>query len=377
MATNTRTINLGKIGFNTRPWSASVAYTVNDFVIYQNSLYTPIQNPPTGTLPTDTTYYACVTRGLSPKGAYDSNETYNTNNIVLYSGSAYWCKNDGVTSLPTNTTDWMPMPSPSLNAGFGIGNRYSVVPADSDIECLWNLINNGTVDGSEELYGMTISTNNFRPVLMALDSAPIHDCTINYNRSTASDTNQKYNDSGRHVTINTLDFSTVGTKKTFRFLVYLSPQYNYNYIYLLSSSRLTSDYTASTYGLRFAIEGSYLACGVKYGTSDYNFFRSTTSNNNTQFYSMITPNAINELVFVIERTSNGYAYDSYVNGVKFRSGTSTYNYSATVTSYYIGCTGGSVQGYYSRGVAQMEIYDGAKITAPYTPSYQLLSEPSI
>ena len=146
---------------------------------------------------------------------------------------------------------------------------------------------------------------------------------------------------------------------------------------MLSSSRLTSDYTSGTYGLRFAIEGSYLACGVKHGTSEYNFFRYTTSDNNTQFYSMITPNAINEFVFVIERTSNGYAYDSYVNGVKFRSGTSTYNYSATVTSYYIGCTGGSVQGYYSRGVAQMEIYDGAKITAPYTPSYQLLSEPSI
>ena len=211
--------------------------------------------------------------------------------------------------------------------------------------------------------------------MMALDFAPIHDCTINYNLSTASETNQKYNDSGRHVTINTLDFSTVGTKKTFRFLVYLSASYSYNYIYLLSSSRVSSDYTSGTYGLRFALEGSYLACGIKYGTSEYNFFRSSSSDNNTTFSSMITPNAINEFVFVIERTSNGYAYDSYVNGVKFKSGTSTYNYSATVTSYYIGCTGGSVQGYYSRGVAQMEIYDGAKVTADYTPQYQLLSEP--
>lgn len=375
MATGTRTINLGKIGFNTRPWSASIAYTVNDFVIYQNSLYTPIQNPPTGTLPTDTTYYTCVTRGLTPKGAYDSNEVYNINDIVIYSGSAYWCKSDGVTSLPTDTTDWMPIPSPSLNAGFGISERYSTVPADSDLVGLWNLVHNGTVDGTEGLYGMTISTNTFRPTLVALDSAPIHDCTINYNRSTASDTNQKYNDTGRHVTISTLDFSSVDTKKTFRFLAYLSSNYSYNHIYFLSSSRLASDYTANTYGLRFAIEGSYLACGVKYGASEYNFFRSATSDSNAQLYTLISPNAINEFVFVIERTSNGYAYDSYVNGVKFKSGTSTYNYSATVTSYYIGCTGTTYQGYFSRGLAQMEIYNGAKVTADYTPQYQLLSEP--
>ena len=375
MSTVTRTINLGKIGFNTRPWSASVSYTVNDFVIYNNSLYTPVQNPPTGTLPTDTNYYTCVMRGLSPKGLYDSNETYNINDIVLYSGSAYWCKDNEVTSLPTDTTDWMPIPSPSLNSGFGIGNRYSVVPADNDIECLWNLIHNGTIDGTEELYGMTAGTNNYRTVLMTLNSAPIHDCTINYLLSNANDNNQKYNDTGRHVTISTLDFSTVGTKKTFRFLAYLTSSYSYNYIYFLSSSRVTADYSANTYGLRFAIGGNYLECGLKYGTSEYNFFRQNTSATNTQLYNMISPNSINEFVFVIERTSTGYAYDSYVNGVQFRSGTSTYNYNATVTDYYIGSTGASYQGYYSRGVAQMEIYDGAKVTADYTPQYQLLSEP--
>ena len=60
----------------------------------------------------------------------------------------------------------MQIPSPSLNAGFGIGNRYSVVPADSDLEALWNLVPNGTVDGSEELYGMTALTNNFMRFLL-------------------------------------------------------------------------------------------------------------------------------------------------------------------------------------------------------------------
>ena len=92
---------------------------------------------------------------------------------------------------------------------------------------------------------------------------------------------------------------------------------------------------------------------------------------------MVIPDDINEFVFVIERTASGYNYDSYVNGAKFRSGSSTYNYNATITGVYLGTAGAQYQNAYNRGIIQVEIYNGAKITAPYTPSYQLLSEPSI
>lgn len=377
MATSTRVLNLGKIGFNTRLWSSGTSYTKNDFVIYNNSLYTAIASVPAGTLPTNTNYFMCVSKGVTPKGAYNSNDTYSINDIVIYNNNAYWCMQDNVTALPTDTTYWMQIPSPSLNAGFGIGNRYSVVPADSDLEALWNLIPNGVIDGSEELYGMTALTNNFRPALMAVESAPFHETTTNYRLSTGSD-GQKSNDSGRHVNIPSIVFDTVGTVKTFRFLVYASSSYRYNYLRFLTPSRVESDYSDNnTYGLQFGFSGYYLWCGIRNKTTDRDFFDSSSSDSSEDFSYMVIPDNINEFVFVIERTASGYSYDSYVNGAKFRSGSSSYNYNATLTDVYLGTAGSSYQDAYNRGIIQVEIYNGAKITAPYTPSYQLLSEPSI
>ena len=377
MSTQTHSVNLGKIGFNTRLWSSSTSYTKNDFVVYENSLYTATTSVPAGTLPTNTNYFMCVSKGVTPKGAYNSNDTYAINDIVIYNNNAYWCMQDNVTALPTDTTYWMQIPSPSLNAGFGIGNRYSVVPADSDLEALWNLVPNGTVDGSEELYGMTALTNNYRPVLMAVEPAPYHETTTNYRLSTGSD-GQKSNNSGRHVNIPSIVFDTVGTVKTFRFLVYASSSYSYNYLRFLAPSWVESDYPDNnTYGLQFGFSGSYLWCGLTSRSSTRDFFYSSSSESNADFRYMVIPDNINEFVFVIERTASGYNYDSYVNGAKFRSGSSTYNYNATITGVYLGTAGSSSQTAYNRGIAQVEIYNGAKITAPYTPSYQLLSEPSI
>lgn len=375
MATSTHVLNLGKIGFNTRLWSSGTSYTKNDFVIYNNSLYTAIASVPAGTLPTNTTYYMCVTKGITPRGAYDSNETYGINDVVIYNNNAFWCMGDNVTTDPTDTTSWMQIPSPSLNAGFGIGNRYSVIPADSDLEALWNLIPNGVIDGSEELYGMTALTNNFRPALMAVESAPFHETTTNYLLSTGS-ANQKVNDSGRHVNIPTIVFDTVGTVKTFRFLVYTSSSGTYNHLRFLTMSRVESDYSDNnTYGIQFGFGNNYLWCGLRNKTTSKTFFNSRSSDSNVYFENMVIPNDINEFVFVIERTASGYNYDSYVNGAKFSSGSSSYNYDATITDVYLGMVGASYQDAYSRGIIQVEIYNGAKVTADYTPQYQLLSEP--
>ena len=375
MAISTHVLNLGKIGFNTRLWSSGTSYTKNDFVIYNNSLYTAIATVPAGTLPTNTTYYMCVTKGITTRGAYDINETYGINDVVIYNNNAFWCMGDNVTTDPTDTTSWMQIPSPSLNAGFGIGNRYSVIPADSDLEALWNLIPNGVIDGSEELYGMTALTNNFRPALMAVDPAPFHETTTNYLLSTES-ANQKINDSGRHVNIPTIVFDTVGTVKTFRFLVYASSSFSYNDLRFLTPSRVDSDYSDNnTYGIQFGFSSYYLWCGLKNRTTARDFFNSRSSDSSEDFRYMVIPNDINEFVFVIERTASGYSYDSYVNGAKFRSGSSSYNYDATITDVYLGMVGASYQNAYNRGIVQVEIYDGAKVTGAYTPQYQLLSEP--
>ena len=378
MATSTHTVNLGKLGFNTRKWSSSTAYTNKDFVVYENSLYTALTDVPAGTLPTDTNYFLCVCKGITPRGAYDSNETYDINNVVIYNNNSYWCKADGVTATPSDTTYWMPIPSPSLNSGFGIGNRYAVVPADSDLVGLWNLIPaNSVIDGTEHVYGMTASTNVFRPIVTIVDQAPFHDPTIAY-RINSDTTNKRLNDSGRHVSTSLCVFDTVGTVRTFRFLAYLT-SYSYNYLNFVTPSRVSSDYpSSSVYGFQCGVSGNKLWCGLRNNSNDRMFFNASSSDSSTSFRYMTIPNDVNEFVFVVERTSSGYSYDSYVNGVKFKTGTSTYNYNATVTDMYLGVVNGSnYPEYYSRGLVQAEIYTGAKITADYTPQYQLLSEPSI
>lgn len=44
---------------------------------------------------------------LNPRGAYNSAETYNKLDVVLYNGSSYICKSDNTTNkVPTNTTYW-------------------------------------------------------------------------------------------------------------------------------------------------------------------------------------------------------------------------------------------------------------------------------
>ncbi len=43
---------------------------------------------------------------MNPRGSYSPSETYNTLDVVLYSGSSYVCKSDEVTTIPTNTTYW-------------------------------------------------------------------------------------------------------------------------------------------------------------------------------------------------------------------------------------------------------------------------------
>ena len=44
---------------------------------------------------------------LNPRGNYSSSATYNKLDVVLYNGSSYICKSDGITNkVPTNTTYW-------------------------------------------------------------------------------------------------------------------------------------------------------------------------------------------------------------------------------------------------------------------------------
>ena len=375
---NTNTITIGKIGFNTYIYSPSATYNKNDVVLYNNSLYVCIQDNSSASAINDNTKFVLAIKGITPKGAYDSSATYGLNDIVIYNDSAYICKTDGVTELPTDTTKWMQLATPSLNCGFGINNRYALSAPDSDLLALWNLFHNGSMDGEQTLYGMTL-VNNDKPVPVLANPAPYHDSLIKYQLSAQPNNTGKCNDSGIHVNIPSFAMDTVGDERTFRFLVYFSKSGTSNYyIRFASPSRLSADFPdTNSYALQFGVGGYYYWITLRKANSGSDIVNSSSISSNNWF-SLIRENNINEFVFTLKRVSNGYEYQVFFNGIKAISGTSTYNYNATITDIYLGtCADNYYENTWDRGLIQLEVYNGIKYTADYTPEFKLLSEPSI
>lgn len=381
----TTDVNLGRIGFTCQPWSSNASYTIRDFVWYENSLYLPIQNASAGVLPTNTDYYTRVIKGIIPRGSWDANATYDMNDVIIFDGRAYWCKTNGVTSPepPSVSDDWLPMSNAPLNAGFGIGNRYSVSTPASGLTALWNLIHNGSIDGQQTLYGMTDGTMDYTIKLLTTKNAPIHDFTMTYNEaSTITNSNRRIMASGVPVTTNKMNI-TDGETFTVRCLAYLSSNKEYSPMYMFTTSLENSDYTSGTYGFFMAHTGSYLQFGIRTGSTTRTFFNSSSSSSSVTLANLINLNDINEFVVVVTRTSNGYSYKSFVNGQPFQTGYAVgtnYNYDCSVNDYYLGLPySTSYANYYSRGMAQLEVYDSDIIgnNSAYTPEYKLLSEPSI
>ena len=378
----TTDVNLGRIGFTCQPWNNTTSYTTRDFVWYENSLYLPIQNASAGVSPTNTDYYTRVIKGIIPRGSWSANETYDMNDVIIFDGKAYWCKTNGVTSPepPSVSDDWLPMPNAPLNAGFGIGNRYNLSTPSSGLTALWNLFHNGSIDGQQTLYGMTGRTMDYPIKMLTTKNAPIHDFTITYNdASSISSTNRRVMASGVPVTTDKMNI-TNGETFTLRCLAYLSSNSSYTPMYMLTTSLENSDYTSGTYGFYMAHTGGYFEFGIRTGSTTRAFFSSSISSSSVLLANMINLNDINEFVVVATRTSNGYSYKSFVNGQPFQTGYAvgtTYNYDCSVNDYYLGMPyNTSYANYYSRGMAQLEVYDSDIIgSSAYTPEYKLLSEP--
>lgn len=373
----TTDVNLGRIGFTCQKWVDNQAFTTKDFVWYNNSIYLCIQNASAGTLPTNTDYYTRVIKGINPRGSWDANETYNMNDVIIFDGKAYWCKNNSVTSVPTTVVDWMEMPCGQLNAGFGIGNRFVLNNPDNDLLALWNLFHNDEIDGQMTLYGMTLRNNDYA-VPIITRNAIYHDCTMKYCYSQASSNEQKDNDSGIAVNIPSLVMNTVGVERTIRILFFANAnsQTDSTYWRFIAPSRVSSDFPDSnTYGLQFGYGGYYAWSSLR-STSTYDLFE-VRSYNGQKIYNLFNWWGLNEYVVTLKRVSNGYEYQCFINGYKITSGTSTVNYNATVSDLFIGTTAGSSNrpNYDSRGVAQVEVYEGIKYTNDYTPEFKFYREP--
>lgn len=90
-------------------------YKLNNFVIYNNLVYLCILQPPVGTLPTNTTYWALIgLRGekgaagidTSLKYAWNPSVTYNTKDVVEYDDILYVAKSANINKIPSSSVEW-------------------------------------------------------------------------------------------------------------------------------------------------------------------------------------------------------------------------------------------------------------------------------
>lgn len=105
--------NLKKMGM----WVSSTQYTPYNFVVYNNETYMCYQQPPVGTLPTNTTYWLYLgLRGqqgapgtnVNMRYNWNATNTYNLNDVVVYDDNMYVALTTNTNVIPTSSsTDWL------------------------------------------------------------------------------------------------------------------------------------------------------------------------------------------------------------------------------------------------------------------------------
>ena len=118
-------------------WNASVQYTPFNFVVYNSEVYMCISQPPTGTVPTDTTYWLYLgLRGeqgapgidVNMRYTWNSANTYNPNDLVVYGTNIYVAlvQNTGVTpGSDSNTWGIFIATAPGqINVGAAAPSKY-------------------------------------------------------------------------------------------------------------------------------------------------------------------------------------------------------------------------------------------------------------
>lgn len=98
-------------------WQSSAQYYPNNFVIYNNQIYFCVEQPPVGTLPTDTDYWLYLgLRGANGAPGVDlvmryqwgNNTAYNPNDLVVYDTDIYVALQSNTNVTPgTDPNTWL------------------------------------------------------------------------------------------------------------------------------------------------------------------------------------------------------------------------------------------------------------------------------
>lgn len=377
---STTTVNIGKIGFTWKGvYSASMAYTVWDTFLYNNSVYLCIADASAGTSPDNTSYFTCVSYGLVGKGEYNSANTYDINSIVTNGNTAYIAKESGITGT-WDATKWMAIPTYIPESSVSIA--YNTVEADNDLIALWSVINSATgkVDGTFTHYGMTeLSAGS--AVLELNPAMPSINCAETYFLNTSAPLSHlPYYDipclalaDGDEVTLSFLKW--IGTESRSTGSRLLSIGMNDNSPMTASEHALIiDDGVDMSNGDHVFVTGVASSTGIGGNHSYVDFFASSGNIYSSNYLRM---NNLNDFTITIKRTGDSYTVNLFVNGTLARSNTATNSNHFNFTKFYLGYLvddGNSLNYRDNRGIAQLAIYQGLKYTANYTPTYALLKK---
>lgn len=139
-------------------WNSQVEYAIYNFVVYNNSIYVCIQNPPVGTEPTNTTYWLFL--GLQgEEGApgvnvnllynWSSAKNYQINDVVVYDGNFYCATAPNINSVPTDLTSWVLF----LNVGEGKINIGVNPPDEPSSNMIWFQTDSDPSQATEPVLG--------------------------------------------------------------------------------------------------------------------------------------------------------------------------------------------------------------------------------
>lgn len=370
MATSTRTVSVGKVGFVWKGvYSATTAYTVWDTFLYNNSVYLCIADASAGTSPDNTSYFTCVSYGLVGKGEYNSANTYDINSIVTNNNVAYIAKEGGVTGT-WDSTKWMPIPT-YIPQSSSVGISYVTTEADNDLVALWNLFNSSSlvVDGTQTTYGMT-SVDDGSIIMSLTPTAPVFDCEATY----------QMNPSQPFSRLPIMDIPSLamtnGDAITISFLKWCGANAMHSGFYPVSTSNIlsTSLLEVGQHGFHFEDLGSDVYLFVMHQDSASLLTYDMVISAGTNSYFNI--NSLNDLTFTIQRTATQYIASVFVNGNFMSSNTINLGDDTTGTKVYLGNVGASAHPEYldDRGLVQIAVYSGVKYTGNYTPTYALLKK---
>lgn len=380
MATSTRTVSVGKVGFVWKGvYSATTAYTVWDTFLYNNSVYLCIADASAGTSPDNTSYFTCVSYGLVGKGEYNPTSVYDINSIVTNGNTAYIAKEGGITGT-WDSTKWMPIPSYIPQSSVGIS--YATTEADNDLVALWSVINSTTekVDGTFTHYGMTeLSAGS--AVLELNPSMPSLNCAETYFLNTLAPLSLlPYYDipclalaDGEAVTLSFLKWIGTESRSTGSRLLGIGTNNN-STMTASEHALMINDGVSTATGDHVFFIGVASSTGIGGNNSHTNFLG---YNNDTYSFNYLRTNDLNDFTITIKRTGDSYAVNLFVNGTLARSDTATNTNHFNFTKFYLGYLaneGNSLNYHDSRGIAQLAIYSGVKYTANYTPTYALLKK---